>query len=374
MSGKEYLREVRQQLDGIDAQLLDLVQQRMKIAEAVAEIKRDNNLPILDSDREKEIIDKMVTRANPAYRTPVSMLMRTVLALSRAHQRRLLLPSSQLFPPSGEAKKEDVTCAFQGIPGSWSEQALTQIFPDAKRLPVEFFVDVFAAVKSGTVDYGIVPIENSTTGAIGETYDLLRCNGCYIVGRVDLTINQCLIGPKGALISDIRRVLSHPEALKQCSAYIRERHWEEVACRNTAVAAQLVRDEDDISAAAIASPRAAQLMGLEVLASDIMNTAGNRTSFIVVAAQPLYDESCNRISVTFATEHRSGALCEALMPFHAQGINLVRIESRPGAQDSYRFFAELESNILLEDTQNALNQAAEACAYFEVLGCYSLSK
>jgi chorismate mutase/prephenate dehydratase len=235
---------------------------------------------------------------------------------------------------------------------------------------VEFFEDVFLAVKENRADYGVVAIENSQTGAIGETYDLLRKYGCFIVGRTWIDIKQCLLAPTGTSLHDIREVLSHPEGFKQCARFLHGRSWDLTACRNTAVAAETAAKVSNGRTAAIGSRRAAELNGLSVLAPDIMDSADNRTSFVVIAAEPEYDEQSDLISITFSTEHRAGALCETLMPFMAQGINLLRIESRPGSQGNYRFFAELKGSIIDEEVLATLRQASATCEYFEVIGCY----
>jgi chorismate mutase/prephenate dehydratase len=276
-----------------------------------------------------------------------------------------------MLPPPREPKEDGVVCAYQGVPGAWSETALIGLFPDASRVPVDFFEDVFLAVKSRKADYGVVAIENSQTGAIGETYDLLRKYGCFIVGRIWTDIRQCLLAPRGVTISDVREVLSHPEAFRQCGRFLRGRAWDLTACRNTAVAAETAAKSSGGRTAAIGSRRAAELNGLEILAPDIMDSEGNRTSFVVIAAEPEYDENSDLVSVTFSTEHRAGALCEALTPFMARGVNLTRLESRPSSvPDKYRFFAELSGNILDPGVLGALRQASSACEYFEVIGCY----
>lgn len=370
MSDNETLLAARAQMDEVDARMAELLQKRMSITESIASIKRENNIPIYDQGREQEIVDRLSGSVAENCRLEVSLMMRTLLALSRQRQRTMLMPRADLLPAPRTPRSGQTACAYQGVLGSWGSQAAEEAYPQSQKMACAYFDDVFTAVRNGQADYGIVPIENSHTGAIGETYDLLRSSRCYVVGRVDLAIRQCLLAPRGMERGDVRRVLSHPEALKQCGVFLRKFGWEQVVCSNTAVAVQTVAEENDGKSAAIGSRFAAELMGLDVLVPDVMDSTGNKTSFVVIATEPEYDENCNRISITFTTEHRSGALCETLMPFYAHGINLVRIESRPGSQDSYRFFADLEGNILKEEICEALRQMAETSKYFEVLGCY----
>lgn len=371
MSWKEQLDELRREIDGIDSEIAPLFQKRMEAAKKIAGLKCEHNLAVQDNTRENQVVAAALARVDEQLKGETALLMRTILSLSREYQRRLLFSgTAPVLPPAVAPVTGRVVCAYQGVPGAWSEQAAASLYPGAEYRPVNRFEDVFTAVKNGEVNYGIVPIENSKTGAIGETYDLLRKYGCYIVGRTWVSIRQNLVGLPGTALNDIREVLSHPEGLKQCSRFLHQRPWEQTACRNTAVAARQVAQGADPKKAAIASRRAAELYGLEVLAPDIMDAADNRTSFVVIAKHPQYDESSDLISVTFSTQHRSGALCEALMPFMADGLNLMRIESRPAAADKYRFFAEIQGNIQNEKVLDALAQAAAASEYFEVLGCY----
>ena len=371
MGWKERLSEMRGEIDAVDEQLVALFQKRMDVARGIAEVKYSQNMAVQDAGRENEVVARAAARVGEDLKGEAALLMRTLIALSREYQRKLLFSGeAPMLPPPVAPAAGRVVCAYQGVPGAWSEQAAVCLFPGAEHRPVNQFEDAFTAVKNGEADYGVVPIENSKTGAIGETYDLLRRYGCYITGRVWVPIRQNLVGVPGAELSDVREVLSHPEGLRQCARFLQNRPWEQTACRNTAVAAQQVARAGDVKKAAIASRRAAELYGLKVLAPDIMDAADNRTSFVVIAKQPEYDETSDLISVTFSTQHRSGALCEALMPFMADNLNLMRIESRPAAADKYRFFAEIQGNIGDPKVLSALRHAAAASEYFEILGCY----
>lgn len=371
MDAKEQLTELRTQIDAIDEQWIPLMESRMLIAKKIAAIKGQNNMAILNPEREQQVVDRAVSLAADEYRGEVSLLMRATLALSRENQRQFLLQNEQpLLPPARTPIREHVVCAFQGVPGAWSEEAAVTAFPEAQHLSVPYFEDVFLAIKEKKAHYGVVPIENSQTGTIGETYDLLRKYGCYIVGSKWIAIHHCLLAPADMSLHDVREVYSHPEGLKQCHNFLHGRAWDLVTCRNTAVAAQIVAEAHNAKTAAIGSRRAAELNGLQILAPDIMDSDNNRTLFVVIASEPEYDTSSDLIAITFSIMHRAGALCETLLPFMAQGINLVRIESRPAAANQYRFFATLKGNILDEDIKLAIRHAAAMCDYFEVIGCY----
>jgi len=371
MSAMEKIGTLRKRIDEIDGQMISLFRERMDISGRMAEVKIGENMPIRDESREQEVIDGAARLVEERMRAEVSLLMRAILSLSREFQRsRIFRYEIPLLPPARKPDRRNISCAYQGVPGAWSEQALIKLFPEAERTQAEFFEDVFLAVKNNRADCGVVPIENSQTGAIGETYDLLRKYGCFIVARTWIDIRQCLLALPGTSLSDVREVLSHPEGFRQCGRFLHGRAWDLTACRNTAVAAETAARAKDARTAAIGSRRAAELNGLDVLAPDIMDSSGNRTSFVVIATEPEYDETSDLISITFSTQHRSGALCETLMPFMAQGVNLMRIESRPATPDKYRFFAELKGSILNDDILSTLRQAAATCEYFEVIGCY----
>ncbi|MDR2530512.1 MAG: bifunctional chorismate mutase/prephenate dehydratase, partial [Oscillospiraceae bacterium] len=284
---------------------------------------------------------------------------------------KLELATAIDFPQSGT--RVDGAVAYQGIAGAWGEQAAHVVFPDRELMSCEFFSDTFDAVVEGRAAYGVVPLENSRSGAIGDTYDLLRRSPVFIVGQVWLNIAHCLVATPGTQIGDVREVVSHEQGLSQCSRFLRNKNWELTAVSNTAVAARMVAEDGGRRYAAVASRRAAELHGLEVIAPDICDDKGNKTRFIVIAKQPEYDNRSDTVSVTFSTPHYSGALVNVLQAFMLSGINLKRIESRPGAvPDHFRFFVDMEdANILDQVVRDALNLAAMQCEYFEILGCYA---
>jgi chorismate mutase/prephenate dehydratase len=374
MNTKERLNELRKRIDGIDGKLAPLLAERMEISGLIAEIKGAGNLAIADESRERQVVERAESLvADESLKGEIALLMRSVMAVSKERQRRTLFPSDRpLLPPPRKPPEGRIVCAFQGVPGAWSEQALSALFPDAEKLQSEFFEDLFVAVGERRADYGVVAIENSKTGAIGETYDLLRKYGCYIVARTWIDIRHCLLAPAGTELADIREVFSHSEGFRQCSKFLRGKSWDLTTCRNTAVAAELAAAGGSGKTAAVGSRRAGGLYGLRVLAPDIMDAPENRTSFVVISPEPEYDESDDLISLTFSTQHRSGALCELLLPLTAGGINLMQLESRPAGAGKYRFFAEVQGNILDAHTVSTLRQAASASEYFEVIGCYSM--
>lgn len=372
MSGKELLDDIRKEINSVDAQILKLFDERMKLAEEVAAIKSENNLSMMDAGRENEIVKSAVEKVDADMRGETSVFMRTLMALSRSRQRKKLFggPAEFYFPASSQPKTGDIKVCYQGVPGAWGEEAALQLFSTAELVQMNTFEDVFMAIRDKKAAYGVVPIENSQTGGIGEVHDLLRKYGCYIVGQTWVTALQCLMAIPGAELSDIREVFSHPEGLKQCDKFLRGRAWDLTACRNTAVAAELVATKGEKRYAAIGSRRAAQLNGLSILAPDIVTDPGNKTRFIVISDAPEYDGTCDTVSIIFRTAHRSGALVDALFPFASGDINMKRLESRPTEDRKYCFFCDLEGNMEDEELVQALRQVAANSGYLEILGCY----
>lgn len=375
MDSKQQISQVREDLDMIDGQMLDLFQKRMELIDKIAEIKRLGNIAITDEAREQIIVNSAVSMGKTELKGEIITFMRSLMGLSKLRQRKLLFDNTeeQLLPPPRTAPKENIAISYQGLPGAWGEQAAMQLFEGAKITGQESFEDVFSAVKNKKANYGVVPIENSRTGAIGEVYDLLRKYGCYIVGQTWVQVRHCLMAAPGTDIQDIREVFSHPEGFRQCNHFLKRRAWDLTACRNTAVAAELVAERRDKRFGAIGSERAARLNQLEVIASDIMDDDANKTRFIAIAEAPEYDSTCDTVSITFSTSHRSGALVEVLFPLMAEEINLTRIESRPMKGDKYCFFADLKGNIMDENLARGIRHAATSSGYLEVLGCYRVN-
>ncbi|MFI3250062.1 MAG: prephenate dehydratase domain-containing protein [Eubacteriales bacterium] len=368
----EALKEVRSEIDTIDKELLALFAKRMEISHKVAEIKIKNNMAIVDEVRENELVAAAVADLQSREQGETAIFLRTLMTLSKRRQRAHILgeKTEVLLPTATPAATGSYKVGYQGIAGAWGEQATLQVFPDQERIAHEQFEDVFLAVKEKTIRYGIIPVENSQSGAIGEVYDLLRKYGAYVVGQTYVSVNQCLMGVPGTKISEIREVISHPQGFKQCNQFLRTQNWDLTACRNTAVAASLVAEKKDNRLAAIAGVRAAEIHGLEILNDNIVGDKSNKTRFIVIAQAPEYTEKSNMVSVIFRTAHRSGALCDLLFVLSSENINMARIESRPVADGKYCFFVDLEGNIQDPMMVRALEQASASCGFMEVLGCY----
>lgn len=222
-------------------------------------------------------------------------------------------------------------------------------------------------------DYAVLPIENSSAGAVIDNYDLLMKYQVHIVAEVFVPVNHYLLGHPDAEISDICTVYSHPQALMQCSEYLNaRREWEQVRLVNTAVAAKKVIEDGDKTQAAVASEIAGKLYGLKPLAAEIQNNLGNTTRFIVVTKKPIYREDAAKVTISFELPHRSGTLYNMLSNFIFNGVNMRMIESRPIPDRNweYRFFIDIEGNLDEPHISNALTSIAQEAQNFQILGNY----
>lgn len=264
---------------------------------------------------------------------------------------------------------------FQGVAGAYGEEAAYSYFKGnwSKLVAHETFEDVIEALLNGSIHYGVLPIENSSAGEVFDTYDLIKNNALYIVGELSIKIEQNLLAIKGATIEDIKEVYSHPQGLSQSKPFLRQ-HPNITAYPyvNTAIACKYVADLKDKTKAAIGSIRSAELYDLDVLAPRIQFNQNNYTRFIVLANHLYIREECDKISIVFSTEHQSGALYHILGYFANNGVNLLKIQSRPRIDEKwqYYFFADFEGNLEQANVLIALSQIMNQCNYFKILGNY----
>lgn len=277
------------------------------------------------------------------------------------------------------AVSASVAVAFSGEPGSFAEDAVLRAFGEAERIGVPGFPAVFDAVAGGAASVGVVPIENVVAGTIRETLDLLLANDLVIVGEVVVPVRLCLAALPGQRIEDIERVLSHVQALEQASDFLRSRPWTLVSTYNTAGAGKEIVERAERGSAAVLSPRAAALFGLEVLATDIASDPLNRTRFWLVArpdaAVPAIDVAAGagqRTTVVFGVRNESGTLLAALHAFADRGVNLSKLESRPSRERAweYVFWADLDGAVDDPATAAALADLAGRATLVRVLGSY----
>ncbi len=373
------LKPLREQIDAIDQELLALFAKRMDVTRQVGEYKVASGIQVLDVQREKEVLDSKAALAPQAIQSEARTLFETIMALSRRQQRRLVEPDQPAFSAylAQKAKAadpvDDPRVLYQGVPGAYAEEAAVSYFgEDCRRRNLPTWEDVFAALQRGEADYGVVPIENSSTGSINQVYDLLAKYEHFIVGEVKLRVRHCLLAPPGVALEQITQVFSHEQGLFQCAPYLKTHpDWKQTAMSNTAAAAQFVARSGQ-SYAAIGSERSGRLYGLQVLERNIAKSAQNYTRFVVVAPRMELDGERDKVSALFTLPHKVGTLHQIMAVFAIGGLNMMKLESRPILEKNweYRFFVDFAGNLLAPEMDLILREMAECATEFRVLGNY----
>ena len=373
------LQEIRKQLDSIDTEFVRLFEKRMKLCADVAEFKIRTGKAVYDPKREQEKIASVRGMAEGEFmKEAVGELFLQMMTLSRRYQYRLMeqvqSASDFGFQRVEDIEKKNVRIAYQGLEGAYSHAAVIQFFGEqADMFHVRQFEDAARAVFEGRADYAVLPIENSSAGAVSDNYDLLLKYENYIVAEVFVPVCHCLLGTQDAELSDIRTVLAHPQALMQSSRYLNAREdWSQISVENNAVAARTVSEDANKSQAAVASRTAAEIYGLKVLEEGINHNRENTTRFLILSKQPVYRKDADKVSICFELPHESGTLYNMLNNFAFSHLNMRMIESRPipGRNWEYRFFVDIEGNLDDPDMINALKGIAGEANHMRILGNY----
>ena len=372
------LLECRNKLDVIDKQIVKLFEERMDICGKVAETKIASGKAVYDAEREKQKLDAVSAMADSEFnQVAVRELFSQMMSISRKYQYSILAEHGRAmklgFERLDKLPVEGVRVVHQGVEGAYSHAAAIQYFgKDAEIYHVARFEDAMKEVQLGNADYAVMPIENSSAGAVIDMYDLLTRYDNYIVAETFLPVNHALLGVPGAKLSDVKTVFSHPQALMQCSTFLTETGLKQISVENTAVAAKRVVEEGDKSQAAIASEIAGQLYGLELLKPSIQNNQGNTTRFVILANRKVYQKDAGKISICFELPHTSGSLYNMLGNFIFNHVNMMMIESRPipGRNWEYRFFVDIEGNLQDAGVKNALRGIGAEAQNFKILGNY----
>ena len=374
------LQDIRGQLDQIDDQLIDLFARRMRLVSDVAAYKKENGLPILDSGRERQIINRVSLAAGEDLEHYAKLLYQTLFSVSRAYQAQQLLPKSTLMTELERAAENvrphmpgRVMVACQGTEGAYSQKITDRMFEFADILYMNTFNDVFNAVEKGMCPFGVLPIENSTAGSVTQVYDLMEKHHFHIVKAARQRIDHRLLALPGVKLEDIREVVSHEQALRQCGAFLAAHPQIKVtAMENTAKAAAFAAASGRRDLAAIASQECAQLYGLETLSDAITDTGNNATRFICIAKDLQVYAGANKISLMLSAAHRPGSLYRLLSHISVMGVNLTKLESRPipGKDFEFRFFFDIEASILDPAIRALMEQLKQDSDQFVFLGNY----
>jgi chorismate mutase/prephenate dehydratase len=374
------LSEIRGKIDVVDDQLLDLFLQRMELSDQVAVYKNEHHLPILNKQREREILARVTASAGEKERYAYH-LFSTLFELARSRQAELvssptrvealvkasLAAGSEIFPQTG-------LVACQGVEGANSQAACDRLLPRGNIVYVKTFEAVASAVESGLCKFGVLPIENSSNGSVRAVYDLLQDHKLSIVRSTRLCIRHELLALPGVKQSDITEIYSHEQAIGQCSKFLNSLNGVHVIpSGNTAAAAKMVAERGDRHAAAISSHPCAALYGLECVNDNIQDSDNNYTRFICISKDPAIYSGANRISLIIAADNKPGALYEILSKLAALGINMTKLESCPvtGRNFEFIFFLELEASVKDPSVMAMLEELERSCPGFLFLGNYA---
>lgn len=356
------LKELRQKINQVDKEMAVLFTQRMQAVKEIALVKQQNGISIYDKKREEEIISKNAELvSDEVVREYYVNFLQNNMKVSRSYQARIL---------------EGMKVAYSGTEGAFAHLASIKLFPYANAVSYPNFEEAYKSVEKGDCDVAVLPIENSYNGEVGQVSDLAFFGSLYVNAMYEMPITQDLLGVKGANITDIKRVISHPQALGQCAAYIKEKGFSQTEYENTALAAKYVAEKGDKSIAAIASAEASEIFGLSVLERNINASRTNTTRFAVFSrvknTHAETEKSLNTI-LMFTVKNEAGALARAIDIIGKHGFNMRCLRSRPVKELlwQYYFYVEAEGNIDTRDGKAMLDELKQYCDKVKTVGAFT---
>ncbi|MDR0918445.1 MAG: chorismate mutase [Oscillospiraceae bacterium] len=363
------LDELRNEIDNIDRQITHLFSERMELAKGVAEYKKIHNLPIMQGNREQEVLDKVVSEGNPQMADGIRALFMNIMDISKCLQQREIISESKEYKIFKPLPEDKIAC--QGLAGSNSERATQKLFPNNEIVFYKEFEDVFSAVENGECKYGFLAIDNTITGSIGLTYELLNSKDCKVTAMSEITIEHRLCSREHMDIKDIQGVYSHPQALSQCSDFLKSNGLKCVEWGNTATSAEYVANNQE-NIACICSPQAQEKYKLVCLNEHISNFPCNHTRFVCIAKDIELSEKANTVSIVIVLPHKPGSLYRLMTKLFTNNVNITKLESRPLADGSFnfKFYIDFEGNITNPHTVALLNEIEHHAEYYKFLGCF----
>ena len=377
----EELKDLREKIDAIDQQMVDLFKQRMEVSKEVAAYKRSNGLPTLDAGRERALLGKVGEQAGEELADYTQSVYRTILAAGRSYQNACSGVPSQVYETIRKALDttpdlfpQRATVACQGVEGAYSQIACDSIFKAPTILYFNTFEHVFKAVESGMCQYGVLPIENSTAGSVNAIYDLMTKHNFSIVRSARLKVNHNLLTKHGVKKEEIKEIFSHQQAISQCAGYLSTLKGVKVTVvENTALAAQMVAQSDRRDVAALSSRFCGELYGLNLLEQNVQDQDNNYTRFICISKNPEIYPGADRTSLMMTLPHKPGSLYNVLSKFYALGINLRKLESRPlpDREFEFMFYFDLECSVYAPEMERIFRDLEEESEHFRYLGTYN---
>ncbi len=373
------IENLRDKIDQLDDQITSLYLERMQAVKCIGELKQKEDKAVYAPAREQNIIKRLTAKTEEdELKGYISRLYADVFTMSKAYQSKSSAFSSPLKSKiEGALAKNSVIpvsarVACQGVEGSYSNLATNKLFELPDITYFKSFDGVFTAVEKGLCTYGVLPIENSSTGSISQVYDLMRRHKFSIVASVRVHVKHSLCALKGADVKKLKVVYSHEQGLLQCAEYLKKLGVEVRAVENTAVAARMVAESNDVTVGAICSPLAAEIYSLRILEADVQDNQDNYTRFICVSKNFEIFDGADKISIVLGASHTPGSLYRVLGEFASLGLNLTKLESRPvGTSDfEFMFYFDFEANLKDARVVDLLARLTETNPSFILLGSY----
>lgn len=374
------LRQCREEIDKIDQEIVEKIEERMRVAEQIGEYKKEQNRPITDLLREREKIDAVTKLASEDMASYVRLLYFSIMEMSKDHQRKtwkmetpLVKEIEKSLDSTARVFPSKAVVACQGVPGAYSQQACEKVFKIPQIVYMKNFNGVFAAIEQGLCEYGILPLENSTAGSVNQIYDLMMQHHFYIVKSVKMKIDHNLLALPGVKKEDIKEVFSHEQAILQCEDYLKQMPNVKVTiCENTAEAAKKVAHSGRKDIAALASYACGKLYGLECIEEGIQDHGNNYTRFICISKKMELYPGADKTSLMMVLSHQPGALYNVLSRFYSLGLNLLKLESRPipNRDFQFMFYFDIECQVYSDEFIRLVSQLEELSDEFRYLGSY----
>ena len=353
------LEDLRRKIDEADTKIVQLIAERIRIAQEIGKEKQEKGQQIEDRERERKVLENVrrIAQKKSLNQQDIENIYKQIVTVSKRGQ--------------------GIAVAFQGEIGAYSEEAALRFFgPPIQAKPCESLDNVFKVVERDEAQFGVVPIENSLEGSISRTYDLFLDSSLRVCGEIELRVSHCLIASQEARLDLIKRVYSHPQALGQCQAFLRHLDCELIPTYDTAGSVKMIKEEEITDGGAIASARAAEIYGMKVMAKEIEDNPNNFTRFFILSRQDSPPSGNDKTSIVFSVKHKPGTLYEFLKEFATRNISLTKIESRPTRQKpwEYNFYLDFEGHREDKAPREALKNVEEISLFVKVLGSYPKAK
>ena len=375
------INALRLEMDTCNKQILEAFEHRMDIASRIGDVKRSLGLRVTDPRRERQILSAIADQASPEFKSYATVLFSLLMEVSSAYQEHRMRPTSPLRERIEQALEttpklfpQFASVACQGVDGAYSQLAAEKIF---KRPNITFyrnFEGVFQAVESGTCEYGVLPIENSSAGTVNAVYDLMMEHDFHIVRTYRLKVDHNVLANEGATLEGITEIYSHQQAINQCARYLEGMpHVKVTPVTNTAEAARMVAESGRTDVAALSSRACAALYGLSVLARQVNDSDNNYTRFACITKDLQVFPGADRTSLMMVAPHEPGALYKVLARFYALDINLTKLQSRPilGQDFEFMFYFDLDASVYSPEFASLVCELEDFCDDFKYLGTYS---